>query len=196
VIEKVSVAIGQEYNIRNVAEAIRGMENSEGIVVRFEDGHMVKVKSEWYLQLHHAKDVMNREKNVLALVLEDKLDDLLPIVPEDYVPILNQYREDVQKGLDETAGMIEQLYSAIMANMKSKEKREFAVHWVKKCDKRYHGFLFALWDKKDVRGALKEKLLQSCHSINHVENSRWMMNDAKYEIPVGTTITDEEGDDE
>lgn len=64
-------------------EDLRKMEGIEGIVITFDDGHMVKVKTDWYVQLHRAKDQIARERHLIALILNDKIDDLLPALPDD-----------------------------------------------------------------------------------------------------------------
>jgi T4 RnlA family RNA ligase len=172
---------GEKYDVHYMLEKIRAWSDSEGIVVRFDDGHMVKVKSEWYMQLHRAKDVTKSEKNVLEIILQDKLDDLLPLLEDDYKMMLESYRSDVFRGLETMSVGLKVLYRSLMANMVSKEKREFAVHHVKTiADKNLHPFMFSMWDGKDPFELLKAELLKSCSSQNRLDNNRWMMNDASY----------------
>ncbi len=72
------------------------LEGKEGIVVRFDDGHMIKVKSEWYVLRHKSKEMVMREKGVLDLIFNDKVDDILPFLVEaDRVRLL-KYRDAVQ----------------------------------------------------------------------------------------------------
>ena len=70
-------------NIDQFLSDLRQKENTEGVVIAFADGHMVKVKTDWYVQLHRAKDKISRERHLIALIIEDKLDDLLPVLPLD-----------------------------------------------------------------------------------------------------------------
>ena len=46
----------------------------EGWVIQFESGEMVKLKTKWYLDLHHAITML-RERDVAELVLEETIDD-------------------------------------------------------------------------------------------------------------------------
>ena len=55
--------------------ALEGMEGREGFVLQFRDGEMVKIKSSWYLRLHRSLALM-RERDVAALALHERLDDL------------------------------------------------------------------------------------------------------------------------
>lgn len=70
-------------SVSQFVEDLRQKENVEGVVITFADGHMVKVKTDWYVQLHRAKDKIARERHLIALILDDGLDDLLPALPED-----------------------------------------------------------------------------------------------------------------
>jgi RNA ligase len=178
--------IGEKHDVRYVLEKIRLWSDSEGIVIRFDDGHMLKVKSEWYMQLHHAKDVTKYEKNVLEIILEDKLDDLLPLVSPEYQEMLKKYQKDVFSGIEGNAMLMRDVYADLMLSMKTKEKREFAVHHVKKLEKVLHSFMFGMWDGKDPVDMIKGELLKSCSSINRLENNRWLMMNAAYDI---STVT-------
>ena len=58
-------------------------EDKEGWVVEFEDGQMIKVKTEWYFNLHGIR-TMNifREDWVIKNYLEEKLDDIVSQLDE------------------------------------------------------------------------------------------------------------------
>lgn len=75
---------------------------SEGIVVTFQDGQKVKVKTEWYCSLHRVKDSISNAKYVLEVILNDGVDDLLsqdfitPEIKEDILNQLHKVREYVE----------------------------------------------------------------------------------------------------
>ena len=79
--------------------ALKAQEDIEGIVVIFTDGHRVKVKTDWYVQMHRAKDRISSERHVIALVLNDELDDLLPMLPEDDRKRVQRFADAVQYDL-------------------------------------------------------------------------------------------------
>jgi T4 RnlA family RNA ligase len=63
-----------------------GDENFEGIVLRFNPGHMIKVKTEKYLRYHRAKDSITREKNVVSILVNNEADDFRTLLsPDDRV---------------------------------------------------------------------------------------------------------------
>lgn len=49
-------------------------ENKEGYIVQFKNGDMVKLKTPWYINLHHSV-TFTRERDIVEMVLDEKLDD-------------------------------------------------------------------------------------------------------------------------
>lgn len=87
-------------NINAFIEDLKNMSDLEGIVVRFDDGHMVKIKTDWYVLLHRTKDEVSKETNIIRLILDEKLDDLLPILMEKDRGKLIEYRDTFIKNLE------------------------------------------------------------------------------------------------
>jgi RNA ligase len=81
--------VSEQYNIPMIKtysgdiSNIREQIGIEGVVVRFNDGHMIKVKTDWYVAIHRAKDQILFEKNVIKLILEENIDDILPNLLEN-----------------------------------------------------------------------------------------------------------------
>lgn len=69
------------------AEYIRGLQDMEGFVIRFEDGlspQMVKVKADAYLEMHGTLDIMRSEKTVFECLIKGLLDDVkVRLRPDD-----------------------------------------------------------------------------------------------------------------
>lgn len=56
----------------------------EGWVIQFENGKMIKVKGDHYCSLHGLlTDSLNRENDIIELILDEKIDDVLAQIPED-----------------------------------------------------------------------------------------------------------------
>jgi RNA ligase len=67
-------------NIELFVKQVREWDDGEGIVLRFDTGHMVKVKADDYVLRHKSKDSISQEKNVLQTILSDSVDDLIPLL--------------------------------------------------------------------------------------------------------------------
>ena len=62
---------------------VRDLDNLEGFVVRFDNGHMLKLKCDWYVQIHKAKEKILQDRNIVELILDDKLDDVKAHLPQE-----------------------------------------------------------------------------------------------------------------
>jgi RNA ligase len=78
-----------------LVEMIRGMSDMEGVVVQFVNGHMVKIKADQYVALHRAKSLLENERDVVGLVLDEKVDDLMPLLHAADRKRLDNFSTDV-----------------------------------------------------------------------------------------------------
>lgn len=67
----------------------------EGFVVRMDNGEFVKVKCSAYYQLHHLKDNISNNSNLIPLIVNDNLDDLIGAFQDD--PETIEYISKVQE---------------------------------------------------------------------------------------------------
>lgn len=68
--------------------SVPNMTNVEGFVVLFASGQRIKVKSNWYLLLHHAKDSINNPRRLFEAVLDENVDDLRSLFYDDQTTML------------------------------------------------------------------------------------------------------------
>lgn len=61
-------------NFSALLKEIETMEGVEGFIVMFEDGDMVKIKTPWYIGLHHSV-TFKRYRDIARLVVDETLDD-------------------------------------------------------------------------------------------------------------------------
>jgi RNA ligase len=78
---------------------VRDLEDVEGFVVRFSDGHMLKLKCHWYLQIHKAKEAILQDRNIVELILDDKLDDVKAHLPQEDRDRLTAFESDINKAV-------------------------------------------------------------------------------------------------
>ena len=99
---------------------IRNMSDMEGVVVQFADGHMVKIKADTYVALHRAKSLLENERDVVGLILDDKIDDLLPLLPASDRERLIKFEADVWHDIRAFRRLIDEVFYASV-NMTRKE---------------------------------------------------------------------------
>lgn len=104
---------------------IRQSEDSEGVVVRFNNGHMVKIKSDWYVRIHKVKSLLENEREVVGLVLRNELDDLFPVLPPQDVVKVKAFANALEVVLEDTAADIAQ--AIVQSHDVYKSKKTFAL---------------------------------------------------------------------
>ena len=83
-----------QTDMKAFLEYVHDLEDLEGFVVRFDDGHMLKLKCHWYLQIHKAKEAILQDRNIVELILEEKLDDVKAHLPAEDRDRLTKFEHD------------------------------------------------------------------------------------------------------
>ena len=70
-------------NITDFIEQIKDEKDIEGYVIRTNADQIVKIKTEWYLTLHHVKDSINSRKRLFNAIITESIDDALSMFHDD-----------------------------------------------------------------------------------------------------------------
>jgi RNA ligase len=142
-------------------------EGIEGVVVRFDDGHMVKIKTSWYVGIHKALSGLVFEKDVLTAILKGTVDDLLPFLPEQEREQVQKYRKQVESSI---VGYTQLCYDA-WRHGQEWGRKQFALS--NSYPKMAKSVVFDCWeDISDVQETLVNKLLGSFNSQSNVDKVR------------------------
>jgi len=166
---------GTASSMADLVDQTRGMIGVEGFVVRFEDGHMIKVKAEDYLLKHKTKDSLSLEKNVIEILVSEKADDLKTYMDAKDLERFNKFEEDFWSGVKHTTGML----LALRCQCRTVDRKIYAVEFVQKRNSQYSKFLYKMFDPMDnaaVFAMVKEAIAKSCSSQTKVNEVRWMFN--------------------
>lgn len=125
-------------------DAIRELEGEEGKVFTFADGHKVKVKGAWYSNLHKTLDHLRFEKDVIRLILDEKLDDAKPFLPEDLMKCADEFAKIIFTGVRKLATDLYWEAQADFDNLNG-SKKKFAEKVMRE-RKNQSKFLFYAWD--------------------------------------------------
>jgi RNA ligase len=97
----------KQSTVQEVIATVKKLQQQEGCVMRFHDGQMFKLKSDWYSDLHRIKQhlVYNavNEGNVWALVFDDRVDDAIPLLSDDEQKAVKSFNDDLWKAVSDTA---------------------------------------------------------------------------------------------
>lgn len=159
-----------EYVARQVK-----MEGREGDVIRFADGHMLKLKNEWYVRIHKTKDLIRAERNILDIIINEQLDDVLPILDEADLKTVRDYEKVFWELFNGKLGQLEgliDLAKVLCGSDKKKLALEFVPNLKQKDDAKY---LFLAFDGKNVRDLMIEKVKASVgNTTRYDEMIAWM----------------------
>lgn len=156
---------------------IRTQEDTEGVVVRFNDGHMVKVKTDWYVRIHKAKDNLLFEKNVIKLILEEKLDDILPWLPEADKNRMVNYQKELLENISAETFLIH----CRLANFeKTLNKKDYALRYADSDNNLTRTAIFSCWGTdKSIREFIIQYILKHTVSQSSVDTIRYLLPDWK-----------------
>ena len=152
-------AIGSRYGIEvvkaydvssskhpsHIIDMVRAAEDAEGVVVRFDDGHMVKIKSDWYVRIHKVKSLLGQERDVVSLILNNELDDILPVLPREDVERVEKFQILLMERIQTNVKM----WCATIEHLKKKmDRKTFALGSAPNYNPLIRGMIFQFWDKE------------------------------------------------
>lgn len=170
-IDLVQVVADEHSSIKDLSAAVSSWAGTqEGVVVKFEDGRMVKIKSAEYCLFHSAVSSISLEKNLLKIVLENSLDDVIPLLQKDRQEQVVKYADSVNHFIRMHDVRVRYEFENALQRSQGIRK-DFAM--VVKENPRYSNALFKLLDGKEY--SLREHALKNCGSSTDVESIRWLI---------------------
>jgi len=71
-------------SLDDLIERTKPQKNKEGVVVKFTNDYMIKIKTQWYCDMHHLNfGVASRENDIIRLTLEEEIDDIIAQLSEN-----------------------------------------------------------------------------------------------------------------
>lgn len=81
-------------SLESVVNVVQNYDGHEGFVITFEDGDMIKIKTNEYYNLHHLRDGVLNENCLVDMILNEKFDDAKKVFSNDIN--LQKYILDVE----------------------------------------------------------------------------------------------------
>jgi len=166
---------------QDAVDLIRAIEGKEGEVWRGRDGHMRKLKGEHYCLLHKTLEHLNYEKDVIRLIVDEKLDDAKPFLPEDLVSKVENFAKAIFHGLRVYAS---DLFWEVQADFDNTNgsKKKFAE---KVKDLKDQRFRFWAWDHLEegedaVLAHMIQQVGNNLSSQTKVNDFRWVWGGASW----------------
>ena len=110
-IDVVKAYPGTVESMKHLVSTVVDEQEGEGWVVRFDDGHMVKIKNECYVRLHRTKERIEFERQVVAAILDEEIDDLKPFMIDTDLKRINIYEAQFWKCIKSYSAFIDETYA-------------------------------------------------------------------------------------
>ncbi|PHS22261.1 MAG: hypothetical protein COA84_13975 [Robiginitomaculum sp.] len=130
----------------------------EGDIYRWKDtGHMVKGKNSWYVRIHKIKDQIRTYRHVLAIILENDLDDIKPELDKTDLDRVNKFEENFWEGyykkLYDIYGIVHSILKdnkIVLGGVSTEDRKNIATVYLpnSKLTKKEYPYMFGMLDNK------------------------------------------------
>lgn len=155
--------------IESLIEFTRGLENAEGFVVAFEDGHRVKIKADQYVRIHKTLDRVTFDRNIVSLILNEEIDDAVGLLPNATKDRIVEFEKRFSERLHALVEGYERYYETVVAS--GLDRKRYAQEWmptIQKNDSFAPQYVFGRFVGKDGRGMIL------AHIEKHItSNTKW-----------------------
>lgn len=155
----------------------RGKEGREGDIIAV--GNMrYKIKNDWYVRIHKVKDKIRSGRHILALLLENELDDVYPHLDEADFKKVKLFESSFHEAFKETARLLVDDVGAVCRM--AKDKKDLAVNIIPKSTLNAFGktLAFRVYDNMQ-RGDFDISFVVNQELLNHVKSH--LFKNTKYD---------------
>jgi T4 RnlA family RNA ligase len=145
-IEVVKQYPGTADSMERLVSNVRDETEGEGWIIRFDDGHMVKIKNETYVRLHKTKDKIRYERNLVDVILNEEVDDLKSFMTDDDLARVEEYERNFWHDFYDYVHRVQKLYNE---QSQRNDRKGFALEsqdW----DKNLRSSIFELWNGREA----------------------------------------------
>lgn len=175
-------SLSSDTSLDKLVEKVRQWEGAEGVVIRFDDdGTMFKIKALDYCEKHYHKDQINLEKNVVELILDDKVDDMLPLLAEADRERLRRFAADFLIEVSKTVHRLRTLYISYKG---PPDAKTFALEFASKQSSLDQGFLYALHQNKgkfNLGSAVTKRIRANLATSTSLEKVKLLYGNLRWE---------------
>jgi T4 RnlA family RNA ligase len=144
-----------DNTLDDLVELAKKEVDKEGWIVQFENGQLVKIKTDWYCERHGLlTNDLYRENVIIGYILDDKIDDILGQIPEEEVEAherINKIISIVKRAITDKVAEIRRSYQ-VFVNM-GEDRKEYALKHIK--DPNF-GYVMAMSNGKDPYDLAKD----------------------------------------
>jgi RNA ligase len=156
-------------NLEDYIARARLQEGREGDIIRFADGHMLKVKNDWYVRIHKVLDRIRFDRHIVELILKQEIDDAAPLLPEHEAKRVHDFAARFSERLHHLVENYERYWNTVEAA--GLDRKRYAQEWmptIKNNDPFAAQYVFGRFGDRDGRTMI----------LDHIEkhtttNTKW-----------------------
>ncbi len=172
-IDVVKAYAGTADSMEHLIAETKAVEGSEGWIIRFDDGHMVKIKGEWYLRIHKTKDNLSQEKNVIELLISEKVDDAKAFMLADDRKRVEEFEDKFWKQVEDIAALFETYFGRLRdAEI---DRKTYALEHMKEDNAKNpfaSSIIFNLYNDKAALDTIKDLIAKNIGTQTRVDEAR------------------------
>ena len=157
-----------DHSMNDYIERQRQAVDREGDIIRFLDGHMLKIKNDWYVRIHKAIERIVFDRNIVLLILNQEVDDTLPKLPKVQADRVRDFERRFWDAVNKTEFRLTSLFSEALDKYEGDRKRiatEFIPTFSNKVD---GGFIFRMLDGNRPMDLILSHIEKQCFT-----NTKW-----------------------
>lgn len=171
-------------DVDSLIKSLKTDKNIEGYVIRFDDGMMIKLKTDWYLKVSRLNlAYANSEKKYLETILSSTFDDIESLIDFDLIKNADRYKKDINNALLLNAEKVADWF--IEDNKNGLSRKEIAL---KLGGNPFSGYYFNLLNKFSGKEFTKsmlidetyESFIKSIFLSGRMEKIRYLINNIDY----------------
>lgn len=132
---------------RQFIENVKAKPDIEGYVIRLENGHMAKVKTDWYVNLHRVKDKLSSPRHTIMAMLENNMDDVYAVVDGESQKKIAEFEENFWNRVHNISQSIMQHYVTAVSGFV--DRKDFAINCPPDLPRWMKGAIFSMMDGSD-----------------------------------------------
>lgn len=147
----------------------RERENREGDIIRFADGHMIKIKNDWYVRIHKTLDRVTFDRNIVSLILNEEIDDAVGLLPNATKDRIVDFEKRFSERLHALIEDYDRYYNTVVDS--GLDRKRYAQEWmpsIQKNDSFAPQYVFGRFVGKDGREMILANIEKHLHT-----NTRW-----------------------
>jgi RNA ligase len=168
-------ALGQVSDHHTFLRDAALLDDMEGYVVRFDDGYMVKVKGDWYRQMHATKEALQHEKDVWAMILGDNIDDVKAVMDEADRERVDRFIRVFETSIGDTANRLDTAVKDFKQRY-GQDRKKFATEFVTSFTPMEKSLMFSIYDDKDAVSVVRDYLRKNTGTSTKIDFVRPLIN--------------------